>query len=155
MLNNRKISKSKNYKSLVDLITKENFYSVAIDIHFDFLDKEKNGFFLESVNYSTNYYGTALSDVCDSKYVIVDPTGLKNYKAKNIDCKVFYLDASEEVRALRMKKRKDKEADIAKRLELDRNHFSTEIKKMCDYIISVDEITVDEVATKINELYKK
>lgn len=45
------IIKSKNYKSLVDLITKENFYSVAIDIHFDFLDKEKCDDFLSKLWY--------------------------------------------------------------------------------------------------------
>ena len=92
-----------------------------VDYHFisveEFVQKQKDGFFFESVNYATNYYGTALEDIDASKYVIVDPQGLINYKKSDLYCVAFFLEASEDIRIERMKYRQDKQEDINRRVE--------------------------------------
>lgn len=129
-----------------------------VDYHFvsvsEFLNKQENKFFFETVFYATCYYGTALEDIDPSKYVIVEPVGLKHYKDSDLFCVAFYLDAKDETRKQRMILRHDSEESIQKRMELDSKHFSQEIKEICDFTIEVDNKTVEEIAKEINELYK-
>lgn len=128
------------------------------DYHFITLEKfrelNKNNFFLETVNYANNFYGTALIDLADNKFAIVEPLGLSNYKKNKISVVAFFLQAQKETRRKRMELRGDLMPDIEKRLEIDDSYFNSDIKRMCDFVIDVDNASIDDVAKKIDYLYK-
>ena len=55
----------------------------GVDYHFisknEFLEKENNNFFFETVMYNNNYYGTSKNDFSNDKAVILEPKGLQKY----------------------------------------------------------------------------
>jgi len=117
-----------------------DYYFISKD---DFLNKIKNGFFLEYVVYNGNYYGTSFSDLADNKVVILEPNGLKNYLNKNIkNLFVVFLRCSKEVLRLRMKKRNDSETDIEKRLLNDEEAFK-------DLLAIKPNLTIDTTCSNI------
>ncbi len=128
------------------------------DYHFITLEKFQNlkrcNFFLESVNYANNFYGTAFEDVADNKFAIVEPNGLSNYKKNKINVIAFFLQAKRETRRERMLLRGDAITDIERRLKIDDSYFNNEVKDLCDYVIDVDDISICEIANKIDSFYK-
>lgn len=127
------------------------YHFVTIDEFKNLMDNDE---FVESVCYNGNYYGTRKSDVSDDKIVILEPNGLHSFINKMKDKIIsIYLDVSEEVRIERMKKRNDKEENIKKRIVNDRITFAN--VKDVDYIIKNENITLEELANKIYNIYKE
>mgnify|MGYP004697379799 CR=1 FL=1 len=126
-----------------------NFVSVDKFIKLKEMDA-----FVETVYYNGNYYGTLKKDVSNDKIVILEPNGFNEFKKKmpNAICS-FYLETSEKVREQRMKERKDKEEDIEKRIINDRKSFENVLG--CDYVIENENITLEELADKIYNIYKE
>lgn len=130
-----------------------------VDYHFisvdDFKEKLENNFFFEYVIYNNNYYGTATNDMIPGNVVILEPNGLKKYVEKARDkIKICYLKCSEEVRKLRMVKRKDQPESIKRRLKNDQICFNSEIEKMADLVIDSENLTIDEATKEILAFYE-
>lgn len=129
-----------------------------VDYHFislaEFKEKLENNFFFEYVIYNNNYYGTALNDIIPSNVVILEPNGLKKYIEKARDkIKICYLKCSEEMRHLRMIKRKDQPESIKRRLKNDRLCFNKEIEQLADLVVDSENLSIDEAAKQILEFY--
>lgn len=120
----------------------------------EFLKLKENNEFVESVCYNGNWYGTRKKDVSDDKIVILEPNGFQAFfKEMPNEIVSFYLQVSEVERINRMIYRQDKEEDIKKRIENDREVF----KKIpnIDYCIANEKITLVDLADKIYKLYKE
>lgn len=153
------LEKKYGYKKVVTYTTRKmRDNEVAdVDYHFiskqDFLVKNEEGFFFETMVYNDHFYGTALVDLVDKSYIILDPSGLNKYKESQIFNVAFYLNASKDIREGRMKKRGDAPQDIVKRLAIDDVHFSIRNLSKIDFSIDIALESVDEVADKIIGLY--
>jgi len=104
-----------------------------------------------SVNLLTN---TMLvdGDVTDDKIVILEPNGLKAFKNEMKDSVMsFYLITSEATRLNRMLCRKDSLEYAKKRLENDKIAF--ENIEGVDYYIENEDISLEELANKIYNIY--
>lgn len=110
--------------------------------------------FVETVLYNDNYYGTRKKDVSFEKIVILEPLGLYAF-AQEMPNEIvsFYLDTKEVERINRMIYRQDSMTDITKRIENDRKVFK-DVKNI-DYVVSNDNITLDDLADEIYQLYLK
>ena len=115
----------------------------GVDYHFltseEFERLISKGAFIEFVSYNGNSYGTLKKDVeGDRKAIILEPGGVKFFLSKLTGVnrpKVIFLDVPDDVLAERMLKRGDKEEDVKKRIENDRNAGFDEIKKEADIVI--------------------
>ena len=129
------------------------------DYHFiskdEFDKKLSENFFIESVCYNGNCYGTSRSDLSDNKVVILEPNGLKHYllEARN-QIKVVFLKCSKEVLGIRMKIRGDKDEDIKKRLASDGSVFSNEVSKLADLILDTTPSNIYDDTRIIYNFYK-
>lgn len=122
----------------------------------EFEKRIKENKLVEHALYAGNYYGCGKDQVDKNKVLIVEPNGLRAFKALNDPSIVtFFLDVDEGIRAERMKTRGDKKEDIEIRLQSDRNHFSKENVGQVDHIIKGNNLTIEEVAKAIFELYQK
>lgn len=132
----------------------------GVDYHFLSLDafreKEREGKFLETAFYAGNWYGTLKADVGDGKVACVDPAGAKSYRDYlKDDMFCIYLDASEQMRAKRMReKRKDSPQAVEERLEKDRAIFTPEVKKLADLSLDTDPMSVKDSAKAVAEAYR-
>ncbi len=137
----------------------------GVDYHFiptqDFLQKQADGFFIETTNYANNFYGSPSSIITDLKkgksfLVVTDMAGAKNFKNNIMPGAVtIWLTVSEpqELRR-RLEKRGDAEALIKKRLELALEEMAQEAEeKNFDYHVKNDvfEQTVDHVVKIIKQ----
>lgn len=121
----------------------------------EFLKRKASNNFVETTQYNGNYYGCSKSQIEDTKAVIVDPNGLKSFlKLNNPSVVTFYLHASDDVRAKRMRSRGDLESSIASRLEGDKVEFAKEKIAPTDFVISTDDKTLDEVTELVYKSYK-
>ncbi len=129
-----------------------------VSYHFvskeEFLKLKENDEFVETTIYNDNYYGTRKSDVSDEKIVILEPQGLKVFKEQMPnEVKSFYLVTDEATRFNRMIYRKDSIENARKRIENDKIAFDNIVG--VDYYIDNQDITLDELAKKIYNIYKK
>mgnify|MGYP001024734725 FL=1 len=126
-----------------------NFISIE-----EFLKLKEADEFVETVLYNDNYYGTLKKDVSNDKIVILEPNGYNEFKKKmpNEICS-FYLETSECLREKRMIERKDRKDDIKKRITNDRESFGN--VSQVDYVIKNENITLEELADKIYNIYKE
>lgn len=119
----------------------------GIEYHFitkeEFLEKEKQGFFAETVSYNvatgeTWYYGSAIEDMSDDKVIIVNPHGMEQLrKIKSLNPISFYITASEETIWNRLRQRGDDAAEARRRLNADDIDFAN-ISKDIDFSFSND-----------------
>lgn len=129
------------------------------DYHFiskeEFMDKIKNNFFIEYVEYNGNFYGTSKADLSSDKVVILEPAGVRAYveKAKDL-IKICYLRTSIEYRLRRMIERLDEPIEIEKRIKSDDLIFNKELETLADWVIDSNEISLDDLTDKIYQLYK-
>lgn len=129
-----------------------------VSYHFiskeEFLELKNNDEFVETAIYNGHYYGTRKSDVKASKIVVLEPSGLQMFKNKMKD-KVtsFYLIAAENIRRGRMRRRQDSEEEINKRLINDRLVFNN--VEGVDYYIENEDVDINDLATKIYNIYIK
>jgi len=154
------LQKISNLKKLVTYTTRNKREGEVNDVDYHFISKEEfinkidNGFFFEYVCYHENYYGTALSDLTKDKVVILEPNGLKKYKALNrSDIKIIYLECSEETRRSRMAYRGDKDESINDRIIGDRVDFSDEFKSLADIVLSNENKSLEDICSEILEFY--
>ncbi len=155
--------KNYNYNKFVTTTTRKIRVNEVngIDYHFlsveEFKNKIENNEFIEYVNYNNNFYGTEKRNINDSTCLIIEPSGLKAFKELNDDHIVsFFLYSSKEKRKERMIKRLDNIEDINKRLTSDDSIFDLEkIKNYIDYIIDSNDSSIEEIALKINKIYKE
>lgn len=123
-------------KSVVSYTTRppREHETEGIEYHFitkeDFLEKEKQGFFAETVSYNVAsgeiwYYGSAVEDLSDDKVIIVNPHGLEQLrKIKSLNPIAFYITAGEETIWNRLRERGDNAAEARRRLNADDVDFS-------------------------------
>lgn len=137
----------------------------GIAYHFitkeEFLEKEEQGFFAETVSYDvatgeTWYYGSAVEDLTDDKVVIVNPHGLRQIrKIKSLNPIAFYITASEETIWNRLRQRRDDAAEARRRLNADDIDFA-DIGKDIDFSFSNDLGLKPEIlAEMILDTYRK
>ncbi len=120
-----------------------------------FIQMKSRYCFVETTYYNGHYYGCSKDQVADDKCVVVDPNGLKSFKAlKNKRVISFLLRADEDTRRERMKGRGDKEEDIVKRIENDKEAFALSNVPEADFIIDTDSRPVEAIAKQIYALYK-
>lgn len=131
----------------------------GVDYHFltkeEFIELKDNDFFFEWMEYNDNYYGTSRESLIFDSYLIVDFNGLKKYKASNIESTAFYFTCSKDIRLNRMLYRGDSLENAKKRIEVDDEAFTDEIKKYVDHVIDVSCTSLDDVTKTVYELYKK
>lgn len=156
----KRITEISSLKKLVTYTTRLLRWNETedVDYHFisleDFKNKLDNNFFFEYVIYNNNYYGTATNDIIPSNVVILEPNGLRKYIEKAKDkIKICYLKCSEDVRKLRMIKRKDQPESIKRRLKSDQICFTTKIENLADLVVDSEHLSIDEAAQKIIEFY--
>ena len=131
----------------------------GVDYHFVnrefFLERIPKNFFLETVEYNNQFYGTAFEDLAPDKVVILEPSGVKNYLAKvPNEIKICYLKTPIEYRYKRMKMRGDDEESIQKRLAGDDAIFTDELETLANWTILSDDISVGEMAEWIYQQYQ-
>lgn len=127
----------------------------------EFLEKEEQGFFAETVSYNvatgeTWYYGSAVEDLTDDKVAIVNPHGLRQIrKIKSLNPIAFYITASEQTIWNRLRQRGDDAAEARRRLNADDIDFA-DIGKDIDFSFSNDLGLKPEVlAEMILDTYNK
>jgi guanylate kinase len=130
----------------------------GIDYNFvtieEFAKLTDENFFVETTYYNSNYYGTAKKDIKDDKCVILDPNGLKSFLALNDERIVsIFLNCDEKVRYERMIKRQDAVESADQRLVNDRIAFNEANLKGITYIVESDNITLEDLSKKVNDLY--
>lgn len=151
-----------NYSKFITTTTREKRINEinGVDYNFisldDFLLKIKNNEFIEYVKYNSNYYGTLKRNISLTTCLIIEPSGLKAFKElKDPSIVSFYLETSKEIRKQRMIERKDKIEDINIRLKNDDEIFNVNnIKQYIDYYIDSNFSSIEQLATKIDKLYK-
>lgn len=160
-----------------ELVMKHGFYRIAtttsrpmrkgekqdVDYHFvtedEFKEKINDGCFIEYKTYDTTsgkwYYGTtyeSLNNIDDNgKYVIIlTPDGYKELVEKlSIYHKSIYVYANNSTIVNRLKKRKDKNDSIRRRLEHDNEDFKG-VETIVDKIVyNNDKDNLDYVIEKI------
>lgn len=129
-----------------------------------FIDKElfeemiHEGKFVEYTFYNGNLYGSTKDQIADSRCIVIDPAGLRNYIALKGDYNIvtFFLEADEETRKNRMINRGDDKEKIESRILHDRKAFKKSNLATVDYIIdSSQNKTVEEVTDEIYNIYIK
>ena len=130
----------------------------GVDYHFvdkqTFLALKNQNYFVEVTNYNNNYYGTSRDEVSDDKVLIVDPNGLKAFLSLNDSRLVsFFLKADDEIRLERMLSRGDNRLDAEARIACDKDDFSFDKVKACQYFIDSNHKNIAEMAEEIINLY--
>lgn len=136
-------------KSIVSYTTRppREHETEGVEYHYiskeEFLQKEKDGFFAETVYYDVAtgdrwYYGSAVEDLSDDKVIIVNPHGLKQLrKIKSLNLVTFHITAGEETIWNRLRERGDNAAEARRRLNEDDKDFLG-IENYVDFSFSND-----------------
>ena len=96
----------------------------------EFLEKERQGFFAETVSYNVSgdrtwYYGSAVDDLTDDKVFIANPHGLRQVrKTQSLNPIAFYIMADEDTIWNRLRQRGDDAAEARRRLNADDIDFT-------------------------------
>lgn len=125
-----------------------------VDYHFfdekTFLTLEAQGSFVETAVYNHHHYGCLKSEIAPNKAVILEPEGVGNFlKLDDPSLFVVVLTAEEKTRIDRMRYRRDKEEDIARRIATDRIAFSEERLPFHHLLLATDDLTIAEAGDLI------
>lgn len=127
----------------------------------EFLEKEKQGFFAETVSYNVSgdrtwYYGSAVEDLTDDKVFIANPHGLRQVrKIKSLNPIAFYIMADEDTIWNRLRQRGDDAAEARRRLNADDIDFAG-IDEDVDFAFRNDMgLTPETLAEMIMYTYRK
>lgn len=132
----------------------------GFDYHFvddaEFEKRRLAGYFVETAEYNGFHYGTPLNELRDDKLIILEPQGLKSFQSAD-QCRIvaIYLQTNEATRIVRMRSRKDKEADIKKRIASDRIEFSLDTIEGLDLIIDTTNLSLSEIADLVYSNYQR
>ena len=134
----------------------------GVDYHFVSVDEfeklKKEGYFIETVKFNNNYYGTSKKEVKFDKCLAVEFNGAQTYASlKNKEIVIFYLKLSEELRKKRMMSRGDPEEKINSRIINDREAFTLNeyITKIIDEEVDTEKLDIKESAEFIIKRYKE
>lgn len=154
--------KKHNMKKLVTYTTRPMRVGEVngVDYYFlnkeDFIEKEKNNFFFETVNYNNNYYGTSKNDFSNDKAVILEPVGLQKYIDEAKDkIVIVVLSCASDILYNRMIMRGDSAESIKKRINGDINWFTDELFKKADLVIDTSYSNLEEDAQKVYDFYQE
>lgn len=131
-----------------------------VDYHFitrnKFLKMKDQNKFLETVEYNGNFYGTPKDGATIDKVLIVEPEGANEIYKKGIEDTLFFLlETDEETRKNRMLSRGDNLIQVLDRLHKDDQYFDPSHLIHIDYKMNTSTLTQDDLASVINDLYKK
>ncbi len=138
----------------------------GIDYHFVSVDEfeklKKDGYFIETVKFNNNYYGTSKKEVKLNKCLAVEFNGAQTYASlKNKEIVIFYLKLSEELRKKRMISRGDDLNKVNSRIKNDREAFTLNeyITKIIDVEVDTEKLDIkgasEYIYKKYNEILKK
>lgn len=120
----------------------------------EFLKRKENNEFVETTIYNNNYYGCGINQVADDKIIVLDPNGLHSFlKLHNKHIVSFLIICDENKRRERMFSRGDNEEKIIERLKNDVEDFDNKKIEKTDFVINTSNLSIDEAADKIYELY--
>lgn len=130
----------------------------GVDYNFvskdDFIQLMSDNYFVETVEYNNNFYGTSKSEMGTNKVLIIEPNGLKPIKAlKNDHIVVFFMQASRSVRRKRMIARGDDPTIAMERIIIDDAKFDPKYISGIDYTIDSENQTVRDIALEVYEKY--
>ncbi len=132
----------------------------GFDYHFvddqEFDKRKKAGYFVETAEYNGFRYGTPLDELRDDKLIILEPQGLKSFQSAD-KCRIvaIFLQTNETTRIQRMRSRKDKEADIKKRIASDRIEFSLDTIEGLDMVIDTTNLSLSDIADLVYSNYQR
>lgn len=129
-----------------------------IDYHFvnkdTFLEMKKNNEFVETMVYNNNYYGTSKKEISDNKCAILDYNGANVfYSLNNKRIFIVFLICDKNICKQRMINRGDNKILIENRLKSDEILFNKDKQKIANIVINSSNMTSQELATKIYNLY--
>ena len=133
----------------------------SIDYNFLTIDtfnkKKNNNEFIETTFYNGNYYGTEKKQINDNVVLIVEFSGLKEFKKMNDSHIIsYFLKSNEEIRIKRMEDRGDSKEEIEKRLQHDRYKFNADdYSSLIDVMIDTSNNDIEKIANDIVSDYKK
>lgn len=132
----------------------------GIDYNFvtreTFLSLRDQDYFVETVEYNDNFYGTSLAEMGTNKVLIIEPTGLKPIKAlNNKNIVVFFMQASRSVRRKRMVDRGDNPQTALERIIIDDVKFDPRVIEGIEFTIDSEHQTVRDIALEVYEKYAK
>ena len=156
------LEKKFGLKKAITSTTREMREGERNGVDYFFYSKEeferllKEGKFVESTLYNSNYYGCGIDQVSDDKVIVLDPNGLKSFnKLNNKRIVSFLLIADEPTREKRMTLRGDKKENITKRLTNDKVDFDESKIDKVNFKIVTENKSIDEITDTIYKLYKK
>lgn len=137
----------------------------GISYHFisqeEFLEKQKEGFFIESASYQvasgeTWYYGSTIEDMVGNKVIILNPVGVEAIKKiPELNPVIFYILADEETLWNRLRQRGDNAEEARRRLNADDEDFK-DINKYIDFAVKNDgNVSPEDIAEMILYLYRR
>lgn len=134
----------------------KNFKDYFFITKNEFEKRLKENFFVETVFYNENYYGSGRDQIGDDKIIVLELNGIEAYKALNDDRIIaFLLYAPEETRYERMIARGDGEMKANMRITNDRESFKEEKIKNIDFRIDTSIHSIEEVADIIYKEYSR
>ena len=119
---------------------------------------KNEGFFIETVTFNGNYYGTSKKEVTLEKSLAVEFNGAQTFAAqKNKNIVIFYLKIPESKRLERMKLRGDDKEKIELRIQNDRESFvlNDNINSIIDEVVDTEKLNIEEVANFVYKRYKE
>ena len=121
----------------------------------EFIEQVKQEEFLEYVKYGGNYYGTQKAHINTAENLIwkIDPSMAGKAKKLFPNCKVIYINTSDEIVLNRLIKRGISNEEVQKRIADDRE-FVAQFKDKYDFIIENVPGKLDETIDKIIEILK-
>lgn len=151
-----------NIKKVVTHTTREMRPGEVDGIDYNFVSRAEfirlasEDYFVESVEYNNNFYGTSKKEMGTNKVLIIEPNGLKPIKElKNDHIVVFFMHASRSVRRKRMLARGDNPTSAMERIIIDDAKFDPRHIVGIDYTIDSENHTVQEIALEVYEKYAK
>ena len=132
----------------------------SIDYNFITIDtfnkKKENNEFIETTFYNENYYGTEKKLISDDTVLIVEFSGLKEFKKmKDPHIISYFLNCNEETRIKRMTDRGDAKEQIEKRLNHDKYKFKADdYASLIDVVIDTSSDDIKKIANDIASDYK-
>lgn len=150
------------YKNIVSYTSRpiRNGETNHKDYHFitelEFFDKNYNGFFAESTQYNSWYYGIAKEDMIENFIAVVEPYGfsqiIKLSEKEKFKITSFFIEAPERMRLKRMVDRGDNLMEIFRRIFSDQGVFQGIEKEVTFIIKNYDgelDVAVNEIINKL------
>ncbi|MDY0100730.1 MAG: hypothetical protein WCZ47_04150 [Bacilli bacterium] len=120
----------------------------------EFLHLEKQNAFVETTEYSGQFYGCTKAQVAQNKIVIVDPNGLRAFLNLNDKHIITFLISSDEgTRYERMLRRGDNIEQALSRIKNDRDEFHHLRVGYVHFEIINEDNTLEQAADRVFRLY--